>query len=724
MSRKRLSKALHQDCVSGSEFSDGEDARSTPKRPPPTVMDCPESVVSVATTTTVLELPTTTTDTASAATVVIVPTSASLTASNAPPRQEDVNLICAEEGAFLALFRQVDHTSYICKFPHSAKHKCHVSVSTSNKTANLKRHAETYHADLAKQLMLISSPLERHDLVHRLVDKAKADSKREEVSSYFKPISESPIILQAHAKLVSAMIRHGVAFHFIEDQDLADAIALLRSLPNAKKLPSRRTVCRGTLPSLYKAVLAKVTEDLTAVEFPAISFTADSWTGIGSRQFITITISYVNKAFVMTTRCLALCEVHESQTAVVVMQLIRSRLHSLLPHNTMIHAAVTDQGANFKSASTQFVGGDSWLPCFAHVLNLCVKSCFDIPEVSTFVCMIRETLSAFKSGALRRIVSKIKEVNAICASLDTDCPTRWNSTLAMIQRFLTLLPALNVCFGLDEFLTELGNPTPTWALYFMSKGFVLSALVKDFIGTLQHLQELSVMVQTNNMVLPIATHSLYQLKQRLTTLDDEMSRKLLHEISQRFDFLFSNVNVALLSCAMHPDFATLDFIESSLREQVWAAVSNCFDSLTTSPDEDDDNSVTDSDDICSRLRKRLQKYHDLHAYDVPGKNVVEDSCQHVRDFYCDNLATSVQQCRPLARMLLSVPASSAESERVFSRAGFTLSARRNRLSGEMLELQVVAAHNLSCGHLNTDDLLPALSAPAHTDESDEDEPPF
>jgi hypothetical protein len=63
----------------------------------------------------------------------------------------------------------------------------------------------------------------------------------------------------------------------------------------------------------------------------------------------------------------------------------------------------------------------------------------------------------------------------------------------------------------------------------------------------------------------------------------------------------------------------------------------------------------------------------------------------MRDLYCGDTCTELM--RTLARVLLSVAASSASCERAFSAAGLFDSALRNRTSEEQLEKMVVFSYN-------------------------------
>jgi hypothetical protein len=72
--------------------------------------------------------------------------------------------------------------------------------------------------------------------------------------------------------------------------------------------------------------------------------------------------------------------------------------------------------------------------------------------------------------------------------------------------------------------------------------------------------------------------------------------------------------------------------------------------------------------------------------------------------------------RSLARDRLSIPASSVSSERAFSAGGITISKRRNRLKGDIVEaLQILKSL------FKTKDMFRAPPSIADDDEPEEDE---
>ena len=128
-------------------------------------------------------------------------------------------------------------------------------------------------------------------------------------------------------------------------------------------LPCATTVSRhlrGVVEKEKAAVEMKLKEAVT------FGLTTDSWTSdLTSKQYITVTIHFLDRNWKMKSLILATREADERHTADNVRKLIRNILDEYGAYrNGIIY--VTDNAANMKAAFKEEV----WLGCSGHNLNL------------------------------------------------------------------------------------------------------------------------------------------------------------------------------------------------------------------------------------------------------------------------------------------------------------------------------------------------------------------
>jgi len=95
---------------------------------------------------------------------------------------------------------------------------------------------------------------------------------------------------------------------------------------------------------------------------------------------------------------------------------------------------VTDNGANIKKAVKDIFGDARHIACFAHSINLVAEDTMNFPDAISLCAKIKKIVTYFKQStiaadALRKL-TQLKLIQSIA--------TRWNSTFAMLQRFILL----------------------------------------------------------------------------------------------------------------------------------------------------------------------------------------------------------------------------------------------------------------------------------------------
>ena len=98
--------------------------------------------------------------------------------------------------------------------------------------------------------------------------------------------------------------------------------------------------------------------------------------------------------------------------------------------------ATSDNGANIVRAITD--AGLPHIPCYAHTLNLCMTDVLkDVPELKNLRGKVSKIVTLTKKSTVARetLIKVQREAGRPCKALVQECPTRWNSTYLMFNRF-------------------------------------------------------------------------------------------------------------------------------------------------------------------------------------------------------------------------------------------------------------------------------------------------
>ncbi|KAI4894678.1 hypothetical protein NFI96_001068 [Prochilodus magdalenae] len=100
-------------------------------------------------------------------------------------------------------------------------------------------------------------------------------------------------------------------------------------------------------------------------------------------------------------------------------------------------AVVTDNARNMDVAVRE-AGLAPHIKFFAHTLNLASQAGLSVPRVSRLLAKVRRVAAAFhRSTTVTAVLaSKQKQLDIPSHKLIIDVPTRWNSSLDMVERYL------------------------------------------------------------------------------------------------------------------------------------------------------------------------------------------------------------------------------------------------------------------------------------------------
>ena len=213
-------------------------------------------------------------------------------------------------------------------------------------------------------------------------------------------------------------------------------------------MPCSKTIKKLTLEKY------EVKKKGIAVFFKSISafaLTFDEWTSIANSNYLIITSHHLNSCLNMEEKVLCFINISGKSKSHSLSKVIEDTI-TYFGINDKIISITTDNAANVLKSkelltNVSYKGKKTFnIRCIAHCLNLIVKSA--LKNFEETLSILRVFISNFKKSP-----KKIVELEEMCKfkgvkfnKLKIDCPTRWNSTLTMINRYFFKFIAVSIFF--------------------------------------------------------------------------------------------------------------------------------------------------------------------------------------------------------------------------------------------------------------------------------------
>ncbi|XP_047039336.1 zinc finger BED domain-containing protein 4-like [Helicoverpa zea] len=467
---------------------------------------------------------------------------------------------------------------------------------------------------------------------------------------------------------------------------------LIKQLCPTFKIPSVDTL-KSRLDDLYDVMVLKTRQDIENVGY--ISLTCDIWTEtMTMTSYLGVTAHYYHQNE-LKAKVLATVELDERHTAIYIAHNLDNICDSFNITKEKITSVVTDNAANMIAAINMFLDRSKHLPCFAHTINLIFESIMKIEEFVSLCNKIRKVVKFFRDSVIQSDILRSKQGDNPL-KLILDVSTWWNSVYFMIERYVKLAPIIHPILVMNP----KAPPTPS-ANDLENLNKILKILKPIEYVTREMSGENYV---TASKIIPIINCLKSQISSAEVEIEEEecevinkVKDTILNQIKQRFGHVEDNYIIAV-SCILDPRFKTLHFTDPKACAKALSVIRrNMKDYITSSGEESD---VAESND--SNLPPEYDFWR-LHKNLAHGKNKKKskwDAAGAEKDELSLYLANPVgpltvnphiqwedmKTIFPLlykqAQQYLHSPATSVPSERLFSKAGVTLSRARNRLKGK------------------------------------------
>ena len=448
--------------------------------------------------------------------------------------------------------------------------------------------------------------------------------------------------------------------------------------------PDRKTI-KHNIEKLFHRMKEFKKDELCSIKSISLTFDIRKDTQ-NNNSYLGVTGHYV-KEWKIRSILLSCLFLRESHTSANILMSLDEVLEEWNLCKSKVVACVTGSGSNVKKAVKDWIDESKHITCFAHSLNLVVKkSIEDVGNFKEILLKVRSIVQYFKqSGPAADELRRVQPEDHFL-KVKQDVETRWNSSYLMLTRYIEIQDHINVA------LSHLsGAPS----IITGSEREVIKDSLKIHKPFFSFTEEMSAeKVVTLSKVIPV----LYCLLSLIKKLSLQIStgiflqEALTTNLEKRF-LSTKNHTVAVAATILHPRFKNLNIQSPTAVANALSLISKLIPTSPSqpqeeTPDESDEHDVWRlHDELANKRQHREPRTRSglsskLKSYlDAPICPRRTDPLE-----YWSQVKTGFWELAELAPQYLAIPATSVPSERLFSKAGATMTERRNRLKPETLNM--------------------------------------
>lgn len=469
--------------------------------------------------------------------------------------------------------------------------------------------------------------------------------------------------------------------------------------------PNYKPCSTETLKNRLKLFLNEIKEIIKneLKDLQNVSCTTDCWTSRSQASYITITCHAINyqwkpRSFTLTTH-----EVEERHTALNIAHHLEKSFKEWGIKNK-VYAIVTDNAANVTNAISQLEINDdmekSGLTCAAHSLQLAVNKALLNDDIQCIITKSSKIVGHFKHSAIscKALVKMQQQLGLPKLTLLQNCKTRWNSSFLMLDRlYSNRAPIMNVLADRNTTAVSIAQKLEIseseWLtiekLILLLKP--LEALTTIFCGELQ---------SPVSMVRPliqkiVSIHYQYDLEDDKMT--EQFKNTILYQLTTRFDLMWKGtVTARQIASFLDPRYKDIEHEPIEARDLIRSYVLKLIESIAPTIISKNDEG-----------EKNLQLSNALAFLYKDYTNNMNDASTQFSGYLSEpqlrfdlnplewwrTREEKYPAVAAVAKKYLTIPSTSASSERCFSTAGNIVTSKRSCLLPENVDMLVFLYQN-------------------------------
>ena len=329
-----------------------------------------------------------------------------------------------------------------------------------------------------------------------------------------------------------------------------------------------------------------------------------------------------------------------------------------------------------------------------NTLNLCVQHAIkNDTTIKQVVKKVKDIVSFFRSS--NQAVDELKEVHALKKTkfykLKQDVETRWNSTYIMLDSFEKQRVAVTTVLGnrgkLNAVLSDTELQQLTGILAVLKPFFQITTEISAEIHT-SISKIIPMLIILDNFLKSQTSRLSIELKVQLDSyfkdIESQKFATFATFLDPRFKDKMFNENTKL---AIKKEL--IEYMEKRKPQEAKTQETNEEEKETKSSEGHQETTFKFWDDFDKETEKELDTMKDVSAIDLEMSRYLEGRrCARETDIlkWWKENEKNFPNMSTVGKKYLCIPATSVPSERVFSKAGEIVSARRSRIKSKNVDM--------------------------------------